>query len=304
MTTVRIDDDSLRDENRRATIESLRSCERCMFWGCNFTAENLAPVVEALMESDGVVEIGHTMFCRFDDRTTMNLFARVMQKDNLRSLVLRARIHNIIDEALVSLCRNPTAPLRSLEYDPGSVLAYVPEQFREDDRDPTVIDFVLKSHTLESLSLTVYGSLQWDPLIDGLRDSKLKHLKVRLKYPGQQERQHVSFGLLEAMSHNYSLRTVELLYRPGVEGPVPLLEDPNSRRRLEFYLDRNARLANWVVDPSTVPVNLWPHVLSMARRRGQVSLRRAVQATVGVDDFGVSRSRSRKRKRPDYYIPG
>ena len=64
--------------------------------------------------------------------------------------------------------------------------------------------------------------------------------------------------------------------------------------RLQFYFDRNKRLAQWVANPDTIPRLLWPDALGLALEAGENSLYLSLQAVLG--DEVESAVGMRKRK--------
>lgn len=103
---------------------------------------------------------------------------------------------------------------------------------------------------------------------------------------------------LEAMKRNYTIQKVHL------SGPFYWQNFRNGahRARLDFYLNRNHKLAEWTKNPQTVPKELWSYAVSLALEAGVNSL---FQSLVSVAESGIDlrRPRGRKRKRPQYYTP-
>jgi hypothetical protein len=73
-----------------------------------------------------------------------------------------------------------------------------------------------------------------------------------------------------------------------------------DRLRVQFCMQRNSKLADWVENPSTIPKELWPYALKLAVEAGHEPLFRSLHSVA--PETG-SFQRSRKRKRPVYYDP-
>lgn len=97
-----------------------------------------------------------------------------------------------------------------------------------------------------------------------------------------------------ALKRNFCLRKVRC------DSEVTEFITEIDERKVDFYMNRNVKLAEWVVNPSLVPKNLWPHALKLAVEAGYESLYRSLHAVA--PEAGSSK-RSRKRKRPVYYDP-
>ena len=63
---------------------------------------------------------------------------------------------------------------------------------------------------------------------------------------------------------------------------------------LEFYLDRNKRLAQWVATPDTIPDNLRPDALGLAMEAGEETLYRSLQAVLGNEIVSALGKRKRQ----------
>ena len=94
-------------------------------------------------------------------------------------------------------------------------------------------------------------------------------------------------ALLEAVGNNFCLRSVmgtvrELDY---VHGSWPdLFADAEDKQRLEFYMDRNQRLEEWVKNPAPVREDVWPEALQLADRAGPNTL---YQSMLALSEFGI-----------------
>ena len=68
---------------------------------------------------------------------------------------------------------------------------------------------------------------------------------------------------------------------------------------IEFYMNRNARLAEWVENPALVPKHLWPLAVSLAMAAGYDALYRSLRVVVPESN----KLRKRKRQHPVYFDP-
>jgi len=93
--------------------------------------------------------------------------------------------------------------------------------------------------------------------------------------------------VLQAVKSNFSLRNIRNTY--------PSIED---ERLLQFYVNRNGRMAQWIERPTSVPKHLHPEVLHVASHGNPSVLFRSLIAISG--DLGTAK---RKRKRPTYNAP-
>ena len=93
------------------------------------------------------------------------------------------------------------------------------------------------------------------------------------------------------MKQNFSLRSLK---GNTFGGRAVFTDDDNMR--LQFYFDRNERLAQWVANPVTVPRLLWPDALGLALEAGEDSLYRSLQAVLGDEVESALGQRKRKRQ--------
>jgi len=95
--------------------------------------------------------------------------------------------------------------------------------------------------------------------------------------------------LVEAVKRNFSLLSLESNI---------LDDDPVFRARIQFYLDRNARLEQWIQNPASVPRELWPEAMKLALDAGHGILYAFLRALAGSQSDSLQqKSGERKRKR-------
>jgi len=105
--------------------------------------------------------------------------------------------------------------------------------------------------------------------------------------------------LLDTLQKNFNVQSVNLVqgdFRPE----ITWLSEANQIR-LDFYLNRNRKLAQWIANPNLVPKELWPEAMKLAVEAGSESLYSSLQALAKLGNS--LRERGRKRKRPQYYKP-
>lgn len=106
--------------------------------------------------------------------------------------------------------------------------------------------------------------------------------------------------LMEAFKRNYSIQTVTCKHVSMADDETNWFSDDNQAR-LEFFLDRNRKLAQWTANPKLVPQELWTYALNLAKEAGVTSLFQSLLALSG-QGFGL-RQQGQKRKHPQYYSP-
>jgi len=233
------------------------------------------------------------------EETEKQLVTLVCSKPNLSTL----RVSNCnffqyssFAGAIVHLLTQRKSPLRLLE------ISY-------DDYD---VDFIIPYGEFQSLMTGVANSTRLEHFILGyfshfdahqqnhyfraamnaIPSFKIK--KLTLDFRGRRfESDENRSMFLEAIKSNYCIQSVYF-------EPIGWLRETN-RSRLEFFLYRNRKLAEWVENPKLVPPELWPEALELALKAGKDALYRSLQALSGQ---GVgSKKRGRKRKWPQRHDP-
>lgn len=108
-------------------------------------------------------------------------------------------------------------------------------------------------------------------------------------------------NLLESLKRNYFFLDIYVLcFANGPTSAENWFNEANQSR-LDFYLHRNKKLAEWTENPALVPSDLWPFAISLALKAGINSL---FESLIALSGEGVGlRRKGRKRKRPEYYDP-
>jgi len=100
--------------------------------------------------------------------------------------------------------------------------------------------------------------------------------------------------LLSAIQQNFSLRSVTLLF----QGWPLFCQATDQAQRLEFYGNRNERLAEWIEKPDVVRQELWPEALSMAQQAGPDALFKSLRSVLGSKNYvKVGSSTSGKKRK-------
>jgi len=125
---------------------------------------------------------------------------------------------------------------------------------------------VSSSTRLEHLDLHSIGSRERNgnheqEVLDAVPSFKMKNLKLIFAHDNGQA------ALLELLKRNYFIQNVECAVLPGRE-----YWNEANRMRLDFYLNRNRKLSQWMENPKLVPRDLWPEAMKLALEAGITSL--------------------------------
>jgi len=252
--------------------------------------EQFLPIAQGLIRSN-VTSIGFS-YCRFgNDGFANQLKSILLSKQNLRSLAFtncsspRGEIYEALNAALL----RPRSPLRNLK---------LRHAFGGCMISAALLGSIEKSN-LESLDI---GPLNPDANLLPALTKCIRAMKVKeLEFDIVPSARNMKQDLLEALKNNYSLRSVKGCVKDEVGFNVDALFNDNDESRLRDYADRNARLAEWVDNPATVPRYLWPEAMKLAMEASEGSLFCSLRALSG-SNIGSTLGR-RKRKRPRYYEP-
>jgi len=265
-----------------------------------FTEESFRPICQALIRSTTVSEVQFG-FCFFADLASMDLFGQMIEtKPNLQSLGMEicsflATAYQLLRDSLSAVLLRPNSPLRSFELIQFDLSSIFP--------GPTfgALLIAVGRGTLKRFSIGfIYSEVQFQTLRRSLPVMKIQDLVFELRErelgrDGGNRKQ----ALLEAAKRNFSLRSLKGTFVDDDDDRPFFTNDDNIR--LQFYFDRNERLAQWVASPATVPRLLWPDALGLALKAGETSLYRSLQAVLG-DEIGSMQGK-RKRKRTSFYEP-
>lgn len=88
---------------------------------------------------------------------------------------------------------------------------------------------------------------------------------------------------LEALKRNFSLLSVESSSL-----------DEAEKARLQFFLDRNTCLAQWVENPLTVPHRLWLEAMKVAMEAGEATL---FQSLLGLSGHAIGSLQGKRNRK-------
>jgi len=255
----------------------------------SFTEESFRPICQALIHSTTVSKVQFN-WCDFSDAGSVDLFRQLLQtKPNLQLLKIgycsffgnsKAHVGDTMSAALLQ----PNSMLRSLELMQRDLNPFFP--------GPTFGELLsaVGRSSLERFSIGCFQSeAQFQTLMSSLPAMKIQELEFCLNGPlrvGADRKQ----DLLRAVKRNFSLQSLKITL---ADGRAVFTEEDNMR--LQFFFDRNKRLAQWVASPATVPCLLWPDALGLALQAGEDPLFCSLQAVLGDEVESTSGTRKRKR---------
>jgi len=260
---------------------------QCLEWnGSLFSEASFRPICEGLIRSATVSQV-RLEFCSFTDPVSVDLFRQLLEtKPNLRCVhIKRCAFPGFPDNSMVLLGASlqaallrPNSPLRTLDLRPHLLASFFPGLSLG-----ALLSAVGRS-SLEGFCLGyIWRDEQFQTLLNSLPAMKIVNLEFQMSYRLRADRKQF---LLEAVKQNFSLRSLKASF---VGSSVFTDDDENL---LQFYLERNERLAQWVANPGSVPRLLWPEALGLALESGEDTLYRSLQAVLGESTLG-----QRKRKR-------
>ena len=260
-------------------LESTSSIQTFELRGRISTEEMFRPIAEGLTRSRTVVGTS-VENCDFTDTGSVGLVGNLIRsKRNLRSLTLRSCDFDepaVVQSALREALLRHDSSLRSLCLDGRLVINMSIADFC------TLLGAVQKSKLEEfSIGGISNSSRHFRALLESLPAMKIKKLIFR-DYLGVDARR---LEMLLALKQNFSLQSARIGWL-----------DDEEDERLQFYLTRNKRLAQWVDNPASVPQPLWPEALRLALEAGEETLYRSLQAVLG-NEVESALSGQRKRKR-------
>ena len=253
-----------------------------------FTEESLEPICQGLINSRTVSKVVFGGF-RFEDPACANLFRQMIEtKPNLQFLSIRhcsfpPASQGPLRDSLSAVLLRPNSSLRTLEFDLFSFSQGLPFG--------ALLSAVGRS-ALERFSIQDIDSEErFQTLLSGLPVMKIRELEFRLGWRsiGLENRQG---DVLRAVKRNFSLRSLK-----GSFDGRSFFTDDEDKLLLEFYLNRNERLEQWVANPATVPSLLWPDALGLALDAGEDPFYRGLQAVLGNEMESAQQQSAQQRKR-------
>ena len=230
--------------------------------------------------------------CSFGDEEDAQMLANLLRRNpNLATVRLREFRGGYLNSpdivgALVANFAWRDTPLRLLEIHSAMANAGF----------NTLVTALTESTSLEHLVLKNLPHDAFWPLRDNLSSLKIKTMTLQFSSVHFERIIDGREGFLQAIRRNYIIQRVQCT----VGDHLNFFMDAHQSR-LEYYLERNSKLAQWAENPETVPRELWQYALMLALKAGINSLHQSLLALSG-QDIGL-RQQSRKRKRPRYYKP-
>jgi len=101
--------------------------------------------------------------------------------------------------------------------------------------------------------------------------------------------------LLKAFKRNYSLLRVQCKSKSFICNSTLNWFSDARQAHLNFYLDRNHKLAEWTKNPKLVPQELWSYAVALALEAGINSLFQSLIALLGL---GVGLKQANRKRKP------
>lgn len=188
--------------------------------------------------------------------------------------------------AMIKVLLRRKSPLRCLEFDLRDFSdCYLSEFMSALGRSIGLERLVIRR--IEHLA----GRLNLSRISNVIPLLKVKHLT--LEFSAAQYYNHSSpqdpWLVLSALKRNYFIQSCSW---NGTRS-VSLVQ----KAQVDFWIERNRKLAQWCKDPTQVPRLFWPEAMKMALKAGRESLYLSLVA-ISKKDGGLRQQGSRKRKRP------
>ena len=272
-------------------LESTTSIQRFELAG-SYSEASFGRLERGLIASTSVSDIKFG-FCSFDVvGASIHLQNIIRNKTNLTclSVTYTRSVGSGGMEALVQALSRPNSPLRSFEFRCGSFLN-IP------DGKLSSLLRSIQGSKLERFSFHAavdHQAQTFRALIRSIPAMKVMELEITtVQFVPRAITHDLLQDLLQALKRNYSLQQVQHDFDPPEF-------DAADQSKLDLYLERNKRLAQWVENPATVPRHLWPDATKLALEAGESALFASLRTVLG-SDYTSSLCGKRKRKRPQYY---
>jgi len=258
-----------------------------------FTVDKFYPIAQGLLSSDCITDIRFHK-CLFTHEGSALLFRDIVQtKQNVHSLdIWDLYFRNVgnfgLHEILISILSRPSSPLRKfrLEFtnEPRLNLANV----FTNDQFVSILEAVAGS----KLQRFYVGDINSEPFFQAFTGIvpklQVEELGFSIQFQGERAREQ----LLQSIKRNSSLRKVTSrgLIRSGGA----------TEKKVEHYMVRNSCMAEWIENPTTIPERVWFRALHKASEMQPDVLYRALHAIAR--EISTAKT-TRKRKRPQFYVP-
>ena len=261
------------------------------------TPQIFGPIAQGLIDSGSVTKIAFRG-CHFSGAATKQFNRLLQTKLNLHSLAVMwcgfdgtARLgFTPICSGLIAALPRPNSSLRCLEihpfFDVTGRMGHLGDFFRA----------VEKSQLEHLLIGTISSQQQLQDLASSIPAMKLKKLEVgvffseaHVRYSYAAEKQQ----LLHGIKKNISLHSVEGRFYYDYKRFHPFNED--EKRKLESYAERNARLVEWIDNPSKVTRCVWDRALGKANEVSPDVFFKAMKSIAPVIGSGRLKRKARGR---------
>jgi len=134
----------------------------------------------------------------------------------------------------------------------------------------TLMSAISRSTRLEHF---IIGNIIMGEFEDHLRELEnaiplFRIKELTLDFLEESHEEEIESRLLRALKRNYVVQNVRCSWRGGKNNWL----SETGQCRLNFYLNRNRKLAQWVENPKLVPRDLWPEAMKLAFLAGKESL--------------------------------
>ena len=252
-----------------------------------FVKERFRPVAQGLINARTVTDITFS-FCNFYLEECIRPLNDILgRKHNLRALTIDScpSIYTKLPQFLPNLCSalcRPASPLRHFHLHDDMLAQNILNQ-----NLVSLLEAIAESK-LESVHIGRFNiQRHFTAVANFISSVKIRELVIRFEGAEPHERDNMKPILRQAVKNNFTLQSANFQV-----GNDDLFDASDQHGTLQFYLDRNTRLAQWVENPAAVPKHLWKEALQLATKAGPETLFRLLRK-IGPEVLPVSRKRKR-----------
>ena len=249
-------------------------------------------IAQGLMNGRSIVTELTLGACTFQDEGSIRLLSNILERtQNLSSFAIKDCMRILtprrqqFHKALCSALSHPDSPLRHFQFEGRRFRDHFPNQ------SFSILCEAVAVSKLESFSIGRLDTEQhFTALTDAIPSMKIRKLAIQLRH--NRDGPHIMQMLRQAVKNNFTLQSVKYQCGSG-QFAAPFFDASAEDETLKSYLERNARLAQWVENPATVPKHLWKKATTLAAKAGPPMLFRLLRK-IGPEVLPIG---SRKRKR-------
>ena len=273
-------------------LESTSSI-RCLQLNHHAFEESVRPICQGLIHSTAVSRVQFKS-CQFYTQASADLFRQMIDtKPNLQLLSIHqcsfpGNLIALLGATISAALLRPNSLLRTFELIQGDLNSFFPGP-----AFGALLSAVGRSSLVRFSIGDLHTDLQFQTLLNSLPAIKITELEFHLVGVAIRVGADRKQLILQAAKRNFSLRSMKASL-PSFVGRALFTDDEENS--LQFYFDRNERLAQWVANPASVPRLLWPEALGLALEAGEDSLYRSLQAVLGDEVESALGQRKRKRQ--------